>query len=185
MSQIPQTVVNASPDFGLPGQLADLHSARTAKIDTALQAEASAGIPFGTFVKRGTNSGDAKVPSAKTDVLFGIAVFGQSYARPYEVDSTGIRPKAHFDVLRNGTVWVLPTEDVVEADQVHVRVTVSSDTYKLPGTIGKTDDGVKTIDITPFARWESQGTATTLNVSGTPAKLWIDMVNVSLAVTDS
>lgn len=185
MSQIPQTVVNAYPDLGLPGQLADLASQRDAKIDTALSAESSAGIPFGFFVSRYVSSGydkAAKLPAATSDNLYGIAVFGQSYSRSFQtgegdIAASGIQPKAFFDVLREGTVWVLPIQDIAFGDEVHVQAV--TDSAKLAGMVGNALDAGKTIDISAFAQWESTGAATT------PVKLWVDMVNTSLGIAGS
>lgn len=182
----PQTSVANAPDYGIPGQLATMHGAGHAKVDTVLQEEASAHIPFGYVVKLGTPNlslgiNGAKIPAAKTDKLLGIACFGHSFARTnaQEIDGTGLVPGTHFGVVREGPVFVMPEEDVVPGDEVHARVTIN--TAKLPGMIGKTDDGAKTIDISAFAQWETAGGPT----SGQPARLWVDFSNAALAVTDS
>lgn len=182
----PQTTVAAAPDYGMPGQLATLRSAADAKVDAYIQEEASAHIPFGRVVQLGTaDLGDgvsgAKIPASKTDKLVGISCFGHSFARTnaQEIDSTGLSPGTHFGVVREGAVWVMPEEDITVGDEVHARVTLNGG--KLPGMIGKTDDGVKTIDISAFAQWETAGGPT----SGQPARLWVDFANAALAVTDS
>ncbi len=182
----PQTTVQKHPDYGMPGQLATLRAAADAKVDTYLQEEASAHIPFGYVVKLGTPDlslgiNGAKLPSAKTDKLVGIACFAHSYARTnaQEIDSTGLSPGTHFGVVRQGAVFVMPEEDVAAGDDAHARVTANSG--KLPGMIGKTDDGVRTIDISALVQWETAGGPT----SGQPARLWVDFNNAALAVTDS
>ncbi len=187
----PQTEVANTPDYGMPGQLATLRAAADAKVDTYVQEEASAHIPFGRVVKLGTADlslgiNGAKIPAAKTDKLIGITCFGHSYARTnaQEIDGTGLVPGTHIGVVRQGAVFVMPEEDVAPGDQVHARVTVhdtGSPLVKTPGEIGKTDDGVKTIDISAFAQWETAGGPT----SGQPARLWVDFNNAALAVTDS
>lgn len=178
----PQTSVQTAPDFAVPGQLATERSVRTAAVDTMLNEEASAHIPFGFVVKKGTLENRAKLPSAKTDQLCGITVFGHGYSRTpgaVEIDSTGLAPGTHMSVMTSGEIYVMPEEDVAITDQVHARVTVN--VAKLPGMFGKTDDGVKTIDCSAFAQWKSAGGPT----SGQPARLWIDFSNAHLAVTDS
>lgn len=175
----PQTSVRTDPDYGIPGQLATLHGVMDAKVDTYRNEEASAHIPFGRVVKLGSAERLAKVPSAKTDKLVGITCFGHSYQRDHELDATGLLPGTDMSVVRSGPVWVMPEEDVAVGDAVHARVTTN--VAKLPGMIGKTDDGVKTIDISAFAQWETAGGPT----SGQPARLWVDFSNAALAVTDS
>lgn len=184
-----QTSVKNRPDYGMPGQLATGNSASEAKVDTFFQEEASAHIPFGYIVQRGTANKDglgisgAKIPSAKTDKLVGIACLAQSFSRGSaagnELDDTGLAPGTHFGVVREGAVWVMPEEDIVPGDQVHARVTANS--AKLPGMLGKTDDGVKTIDISAFCQWETAGGPT----SGQTARLWVDFAGAHMALTDS
>jgi hypothetical protein len=176
---IPQTSITNAPLFGLPGQHATLQSVQTAKVDTALNEEASAHIGFGTLVKRGTQERRMKLPSAKTDLLLGFVMFGQSYQRNVELDATGLTPGTHGSVCVCGTLWIMPEEDMAPGDHVHGRVTAN--VAKLPGMIGKTDDGVNTIDISGFCQVRSAGGPT----SGQPIALWFDFSNVNLAVTDS
>ncbi len=175
----PQSTVADAPDYGIPGQLASLYGASEAKVNTFRNGEASAHIPFGRVVKLGSAERIAGVPSAKTDKLVGITCFGHSYQRDHEVDATGLLPGTDMSVVVAGVVWVMPEEDVAVGDEVHARVTTN--TAKLPGMIGKTDDGAKTIDISAFAQWETAGGPT----SGQPARLWVNFVNAALAVTDS
>jgi len=178
----PQTAVAAAPDYAVPGQLASLRSVQSSAVDTMLNEEASAHIPFGRVVKKGTVEKRAKVPSAKTDQLCGITVFGHSYSRTpgaVELDNAGLAPGTHMSVLVCGEIYVMPEEDVAITDQVHARVITN--VAKLPGMIGKTDDGVNTIDISAFAQWKRAGGPT----SGQCAVLWVDFSNAHLAVTDS
>jgi hypothetical protein len=191
MSYAPQTSVTSTPQYGVPGAPCDLDAERNNRTDTYINEEASAGIPFGFVVKLGSNNVDgglvngAKLPSAKTDKLIGFSTWSPGFSRGSrsgsgdEVDDTGIRPKVHFGVTERGALWILPEEDLVPGDQVHARVTANSG--KLPGMIGKTDDGVRTIDITPFAQVRSAGGPT----SGQPCRVVFDFTNAALAKTDS
>lgn len=180
----PQTTVAAHPDYGMPGQLATLRSAADAKVDTYLNEEASAAIPFGSVVKAGTLENRAKIPSAQADLLVGIACFGHSFARSFqagqgEISSLGILPGTHFGVVREGVVWVMPEDDVTPGLEVHVRVTANGP--KVPGNIGTGEDTTKTVDITAFAQWETAGGPT----SGQPAKVWVNFLNASMTLLDS
>ena len=183
MTYAPQTAVG-TPLVGLEGAPADSQAADDNVVRTYLQEESSAHIPFGRVVKlgtadAGTGVSGAKVPSAKTDKLVGISTFARSFNRGTELDDDGILPKVHFGVTEKGTLWIMPEEDVVPGDAVHARVTTNS--AKLPGMIGKSDDGAKTIDITPFAQWRTAGGPTL----GQPAKLTFDFTNRVLGLTDS
>ncbi len=188
MSSAPQTSID-TPQFGLPGAPADAKSADDNVVRTYLQEEASAHIPFGRLVKlgtpdAGTGCSGAKVPSAKTDKLVGFSTWDRRFSRSTELDDTGILPAVHFGVTEKGVLWIMPEEDVAPGDAVHGRVTIhdsGAPTVKLPGMVGKTDDGVKTINLSLFAQWRTAGGPT----SGQPAKLAFDLTNAGLAVTDS
>ncbi len=171
----PQETVADAPNYGLPGQIAG----PDADVDTVLNEETSAPIPFGRVVQLGTLENRAKIPSAKTDKLIGISCFAHGYQRDTELTSLGIVAGTHFGIVTRGYVWVMPEEDMVPGDDVHARVTANS--AKAPGMIGTTDDGAKTIDISAFAQVKTAGGPT----SGQPMKLWVDFNNAALAVTDS
>jgi hypothetical protein len=178
MSSPVQTTID-TPLAGLPGAPCDDHAARHNRVETCLNEEASAAIPFGYAVKQGTAERKCKLPSAKTDRLIGFATYSPGYVRNTQLADNGIQPKTYLGVTTKGGLWIMPEEDVAVGDGVHVRVTANAG--KLPGQVGKTDDGVRTIDISPFAEWRTAGGTT----SGQPAKLVFDFVNASLAHTDS
>ncbi len=184
MSSAPQDLVE-SPLRGLPGAPCDAQAEVSNRVRTYLQEEASAHIPFGRVVQLGTADAGgtgvngAKVPSAKTDKLVGISTWARGFNRVTELDDTGILPKTHFGVTEKGELWIMPEEDMVPGDDVHARVTANS--AKLPGMIGTTDDGAKTINISYFAQVRQGGGPT----SGQPMKLAFDFTNAFLATTDS
>ncbi len=179
MSSAPQDVVG-TPAIGLPGSPCDAESARHNRVETCQNEEASASIPFGRIVKQGTVEGRAKVPSAKTDLLIGFSTWSPGFSANTQITETGgILPKTFFGVTTKGGLWIMPEEDVAVTDGVHARVTAN--VAKLPGMVGKTDDGVNTIDISPFARWRTAGGPS----SGQPAKLVFDFTNAALSHTDS
>lgn len=108
----------------VPGLLAD--NTRAKDCLTAASEEASAQIPFGVMVKRGTaDSGVLKLTST-SDVLAGITVFGQSYSHATtfaleDVGTTGLQPGCILNILNKGTIYVPVEEDVTPADRVFVR----------------------------------------------------------------
>lgn len=179
MSSAPQTSVDA-PQIGLPGSPCDADAARHNRVETCQNEEASALIPFGFIVKQGTVERRAKLPSAKTDLLIGFATWSPGFSAVTQIQEVGgILPKTFFGVTTKGALWIAPEEDVAVTDGVHARVTTN--VAKLAGMLGKTDDGVRTIDISPFARWRTAGGPT----SGQPAKLVFDFTNAALSHTDS
>lgn len=185
MSSAPQTSVSLDPVVGLPGAPGDDFAARFNRDSTYISEEASAGLPFGYLLKRGTaNLGGtgvhgALLPTAKTDKPAGFVKWAIGYSRPSGLDTDGVQPKTHLALTEKGEVWVMPEEDMVPGDDVHWRVTTNSG--KFAGQIGTTDDGVRTIDISPFCQVLQGGGPT----SGQPAKVSFDFTNAALATTDS
>lgn len=184
MSSAPQTSVD-TPQVGLPGAPCDAAAARDNVVRTYVNEEASAHVPFGRGVKLGTadaggtGTNGAKVLSAKTDKIVGVASFALGFSRATELDDTGILPKTHFGVTEKGGLWITPGENVGPGDQVHVCVTAHAGF--VVGQFHKTDDGVYSIDVSKFAQWRTSGGPTT----GQPAKLVFDFTNAALAATDS
>lgn len=184
MSSAPQTSVD-TPAYGEPGYPTDAYATRHNRVETYINEEASAHLVFGRLVKLGTADlggpgvNGAKVPSTKADKLVGFVTGSTSYSRSDQLDGTGVLPKIPLGVTEKGSLWIMPEEDLVPGDAVHGRVIANS--AKLPGMIGKTDDGVNTIDLVPFAQVRSAGGPT----SGNPIRLTFDFTNAGLAVTDS
>src|SRR5690349_2895947 len=87
-----------------------------------MNAEASAGIPFGRMVARGAAEGEAKLLSAVTDDMDGVSAFGHSFSKPDELDTDGLQPGTEFDALQKGRMYVTPAADVATTDGVHVRM---------------------------------------------------------------
>jgi hypothetical protein len=172
-----QTTVLAEMKIGIPGQLATEHDERTADIVTRTSEEASASIPFGVFVQKGTDDGDVKKLTATTNKLIGIVVWEANFAPVYQVDSVGLKPGVTMSILRKGKIIVVPETDVVaHTSEVHVRAIVAGS--EVAGAVRATADSTDTIDITAFATWLTSATA------GNPAVLEIDMANAALAVAD-
>lgn len=89
---------------------------------SAVSAEASAEIPFGRMVQKGTTDDSALIlaGAAATD-LIGIVAFRQGYSKDVDLGLTGLKPKATLELVRKGVVWVI-AEDAVVAHTTAVRV---------------------------------------------------------------
>ena len=116
----------------------------------AYSEEASAEIPFGTAVKRGTNANGALQPTAETDLILGIVLHDNSYTRgtsTSQLGTTGLRPGVAMNVLRKGRIWVRPAGAVVAGvSRLWVRA-VAGGGERL-GSIEDADDSTDTVDCT-------------------------------------
>lgn len=180
-----QTSVSDRMPVGIPGQLADLHSAEFGDVVSATNEEASAELPFGVMVKDGTGPDLVKNVATTNDRLAGVIVHAQNFAKPVQLGDTGLKPGVTFGVLRKGRIYVR-VEDAVEiGDEVHVRAVIGgANGYgdagaESHGAFRGTQDGTDTIDITAFAKWVTEADA------GEVAVVEIDMNQASLAVADS
>ncbi len=155
--------------------------------------EASAGIPFGVMVCRGTADDgilllNTSAAAMATDTaLVGITLFDHHFARNVELDADGaLAPEATCAVLTKGTCLVQVEEAVAPGDAVHVRVvTGGSDGY---GPAGAENAGAfrasptsttDCINVSSFAQWRSSADA------GGYAELEIDMTMAALTTADS
>lgn len=175
-----QTAIQSRMTVGLAGQIADFNGMSDARVNTVTNQEASAQIPFGVMLKRGTLQDSAKLPTTAADVLVGVSVLFHSFAEPQEVadtDAGGLMPGATFGVLVEGPVYVFPEAAVTPLSEVHVRIVASGGNTQL-GAFTPTAEVAKTIDISAFAKWETSGSATVA------AKLVLNTVNSALATAD-
>lgn len=171
---MPQTTVSPQP-AGFPGMLADASIVK--HCDTGVSEEASASIPFGVMVKKGTGNEQVKLLTAQANVLRGIAVYDGALAKDHEVDDAGIRPFASVNVLQRGRVWVYSEEAVNPSLGVKVRCVAIS--AEIPGSFRVTSDSTDCVDISKYAKWKSTTTG------AGPAILEIDMNNSAEGVLDT
>ena len=134
-------------DTAFEGMLAD---SGKHDIVSAVNAEASAEIGFGTWVKEGTSDGEALLPAAEGDDLLGIVVHTHAADTPADLGTLGIKPKGMLSVLRKGRIYVTVEEAVVPGNRVWVRA-VAGGGEKL-GATRVTDDSTDTIDATNVGR---------------------------------
>lgn len=177
-----QATVEAAPDFGVPGDIADLWTAKNGARDSATSEEASASIPFGVMVIRGTGDHGAKLlhtsAAAVEQLLLGISVRSHDFAIGSELDTDGkLKPGATFAVGRTGRYKVLVEDAVSPGDPVRVRAVVAGAEVK--GAFRTAADGTDCVDISAFAQWRTSAGI------GEVAVVEIDMTNSALAVADA
>lgn len=174
---LPQTSV-ANPAIAVDGMLAD---DGPKNILSKINGEASAEIPFGKMVARGSADDEVLKLAATSDKLVGVVVFGQAYAKTaggatLELGTTGLTPNTLMDVLSEGRMYVFPEEAVTPTSAVRVRAVAAG--AEVAGAFRATADSTDCIDISKFARWLTTGSSTV------PAVVEIDMRNAALAVAD-
>lgn len=181
-----QTEVTTTPAVGVPGQLPDLQNVADASTRSVFSEEASTSIPFGTMVVRGTEADGVKLPAAQEDIPAGIVVFAQNYERGSDgvdgqLDANGLRPGVYFAVLRVGEILVTATVNgTAPGGEVHYQAEASATPLVFPiGCFRTSAESGKTVDLSPFASWESAGDA------GDIVKLSIDLRNVALMASDA
>lgn len=172
-----QTTVNSAMDIGVAGQLADLYTEENGDVLSATSQEASAEIPFGVMVQKGTSDDGVKLLSAANNKLAGVVVYASLYNKPTQLGDTGLKPGVTFDRLMGGRILVLVEEAVAVGDEVHVRHTTS--TTEQVGGFRKSAVSNKTLDISAFAQWRTAAGA------GELAVLDIDMNDAANAVADT
>lgn len=135
---LPQTSIESAPGLGYEGTLAtgDEHSTWPRK------NKSGAAIPFGRFLTRDlANPECIKLPSALTDKIVGVSL----YEPAIEQDANGLRRYADKTVVSlcvQGTVVLIPEQDVVPGDAVFARCTVDGgDATLTPGRFRKDNAG--------------------------------------------
>lgn len=170
---MPQTGVTNVSSPGYPGMLAD---ASMAVKDTGISAEASAEIPFGVMVKKGTANDQVAIVTATTNKFRGIVVADQ-YAPGVEIGDVGVKPKISMALLQKGRIYVYSEEAVNPSLAVRVRCVATGG--EIAGSFRTSADTTDCVDISKFAQWKS-----TTSAAG-PAILEIDMANVAEGVADT
>ncbi len=174
-----QTSVTATMATAFAGMLADSNDMKRAS--SKVSEEASAEIPFGVMLCRGTDKDNGALllntsAAAMASAMVGVVVHDHAYAKDVELGDTGLKPKVSLNVLTHGRIYVQPEETVHPGDAVRVRAVATGD--EVFGTFRTTADAADTVNITSFARWVTSGT------SSTPAVLELDMT-YALGVADS
>lgn len=148
------------------GMLADGSTAH--QVETRINAEASAEIPFGTFVVTGGSVGDAGavLPSAgTTKLVLGPVVHSHAYSKGDngELGTSGLKPKTVMNVLVRGRIWVLTETSVAVGDPVFVRYASGAGGTVL-GRVRNATVSSEMIDLTTKARFITSATVTSTPV---------------------
>lgn len=115
------TVVNQDTLPVAPGTLHGLSSHNRTR--SAVNQEASAEIPFGVLVVKGTIDDSAKLPDG-TDVPMGITCFEHGFEQGgADLGTTGMKPDSMLTVLDRGEINVRVEDAVVAGGAVRVRTT--------------------------------------------------------------
>lgn len=131
---------------GFAGMISDLASHT---IETALNGEASAEIPFGYFVKQSagrTEDGTpalAALPSNAADIMLGCVVHSNQYNRETDLGEDGILPDVTMGVMRKGRMYAYADAAVAVTDTPYIRITANS--AKLPGMVTNGADSAKAV----------------------------------------
>lgn len=114
-----QTSYPADMQPGFLGMLADCCPR---EVESVVNSEASASIPFGFLVKKGTGDGTA-INLASPDtaaVPSGIILAAHNYAKGDHLpglDAVGLTPKTTMNLMRYGRIWVIAGTGGVTRDQ--------------------------------------------------------------------
>jgi hypothetical protein len=136
--------------------------------------------PFGFGVVKGAADGTVKLPSAKTEMFYGIVRSVDIYERRagYSISTQGydgFPAKEVLSILRGGSpgtpIAVPISQAVNEGDPVFMQVITSpTNTAAIPGTFRKDSDGVSPSDnaiAVTYARWMRSFSAPAANTLGT------------------
>jgi len=165
---MPQSTWSSDPANAYAGLLSQIKPHET---ESYIQAEASAEMPFGRMVAKGTNDQDAVLMAAQADLPIGIVVHSHNYQKPTELGDTGLKPGAMVRVLTKGVIWVQVTEAVTPASAVRYD--------EAGGTFGDSAVVDETVDISDFARYLGSAGANEF------VELEIDMTNRNLRTSDA
>lgn len=158
-----QTEISNTMSAGYAGMLVGSNH----DIDSGFSEEASAEIPFGVGVARGTADDGVKLPGASTDSVRGVVSHSHAYDKTRELGDTGLKPKTQINVVRRGKIRVIVEEAVAPGDRAYVRYAGSGQ----KGAWRKTEVAGETLDCTAEASF-----ITTTAINGV-AILEVDFTN--------
>lgn len=140
---------------------------------SAFSEEASAGIPFGVGVKKGTEDRGVKLLTATSETVTGITVYSYNHspgATTGDLDSSGdLKPKAAIDLLNKGRVYVYVEEAVSAGDRGYCRAVANGAGKTVIGGWRKSQDldggsANTCIDLTKLTRFKTSASAGSLAV---------------------
>lgn len=158
----------------IAGQLAEMGALPS--IDSRVNAEASAEVPFGYAVVQGSAVKDALLPSADTDVFVGILAHSHAYDPENDLGTDGVKSDRELNIVARGRVWVVVGGAVSVGDRGYVAYT--DDTADAPGQIMGEDHAGETLDTSAQIRF-----LTAASNAGDLALAEIDIMNEQGAST--
>lgn len=148
MSAGQQTSVGAKK-AAFAGMLSD--ASRDTNHRSYTSEEASAEIPFGSFVGAGADPEGMLQLAATTDKLRGVLVNSMAFVPDVEVGDDGLKPKMTGSVSSRARGYLLCEQDVVETDDLFIRYVHAG--AEVPGSVRKDGDGGDALDSKAFARF--------------------------------
>jgi hypothetical protein len=142
-------------------------------VDSAVNGEASAEMPFGVCAAFDTLDNECDLPAASTDRLRGLVIASQAYdptGTTGNIGTSGVKADHQVSLLRKGRMWVISEQDVVPGDRLFVRYASGAGGTQLGG-LRKAAVADETIDAT------SQGVFLSTGVAGVPVLLEVDFTN--------
>lgn len=184
-----QTTVLDAPLLGTPGDLADMFTATDGDIKTALNANASASIVFGTMVKRGTAERTMLTVSAQADkaTAHGILTRAHHYSEDEietnsDTETDALKADALGGVGRTGDYVVLIEEDVDIGDAVRVRCVAGAG--EIAGAFRTTQDSTDCLLLPTDAFFWVKGGTVDADTGFGVAVLHVDFNHIVRAAAD-
>jgi hypothetical protein len=113
-----QTSYSDTQAIAFAGQLQGIAGQQ---VDTGVSEEASAEIPYGVGVARGTAADGVLLPTNVNAKMRGVVIHSHNQEPSIALGTVGLKPRSCFGVLRRGRVALLVEEAVVAGDRGFVR----------------------------------------------------------------
>jgi hypothetical protein len=139
----------------IAGMLADTY--RLGDYLHAKQAEASAEIPFGVMVAKGTNEKMGILPAAANAVLKGVLLHQHIY-EARDLGTVGLKPGPMMNLVNKGRIWVITETSVTDGQRAFIRYAAGSGGSQL-GAFRNAAVTNETIDLTGRARFVGDHTS--------------------------
>lgn len=162
-----QTTFDETPPKAFIGTL---DGSRFSNKSTAINAEASASIPFGTPIAWKPSSAlsdlDSTIPANSTDKLRGIVYRTDGYMPAFtdrhgthgQLGADGLVPKTVMEIARAGRIFVKCKTGCSPGQPVYISYSAGS-TYDAAGQFGNAAEASHTIDVSGRCMWDSTASA--------------------------
>ena len=122
---MPLNTTYAEQEAGFAGML---YGTGPKQVESFVQGEASAEVPFGAVVAQGT-AGSAGTPDKAilmvdaNSVPVGVLIHSHAYNRETQLGTTGVKPTNVIDVMRKGRIYALFEGSVTKGNNAFIRHT--------------------------------------------------------------